>query len=177
IIFSVQAAVDAVCKEYIGNTEDRAKVRDGLLDALADAFFVFSAIELARYHRDAGHPVYFYEFQHRSSSTLGVIPEFVKADHTDEIAFVFGKPFLAGNATEEENKLSRTVMRYWTNFARNGNPNGEGLEHWPQYDLDERYLEIDLMQKEAMKLKEDKTEFWTQIIKQTTEGKTEHTDL
>ncbi|KAM8799200.1 fatty acyl-CoA hydrolase precursor, medium chain-like [Eudromia elegans] len=175
--FFSTAAVDAVCKEYIGNTEDRAKVRDGLLDALADAFFVFSAIELARYHRDAGHPVYFYEFQHRSSSTLGVIPEFVKADHTDEIAFVFGKPFLAGNATEEENKLSRTVMRYWTNFARNGNPNGEGLEHWPQYDLDERYLEIDLMQKEAMKLKEDKTEFWTQIIKQTTEGKTEHTDL
>ncbi|POI20163.1 hypothetical protein CIB84_016090, partial [Bambusicola thoracicus] len=24
-----------------------------------------------------------------------------------------------GNATEEENKLSRAVMKYWTNFARN----------------------------------------------------------
>ncbi|NXF47395.1 SASB hydrolase, partial [Oceanites oceanicus] len=66
----------------------------------------------------------------------------------------------AGCATEEENKLSGTVMRYWTNFARNGNPNGEGLVHWPQYDLDERYLEIDLMQKVAKKLKERKMEFW-----------------
>ncbi|NWI13499.1 SASB hydrolase, partial [Crypturellus soui] len=78
----------------------------------------------------------------------------------------------SGNATEEENKLSQTVMRYWTNFARNGNPNGEGLEHWPPYDLDERYLEIDLTQKEARKFKEHKMEFWAQMTKQITERKT-----
>ncbi|XP_064375759.1 fatty acyl-CoA hydrolase precursor, medium chain-like isoform X2 [Dromaius novaehollandiae] len=170
--------IDLLYNEYIGNAENRVQVRDGLLDALGDSFFVFSAIEVARYHRDAGNPVYFYEFQHRPSSATGVVPEFVKADHGDEIAFVFGKPFLAGNATEGENKLSRTVMRYWTNFARNGNPNGEGLVHWPQYDLDERYLEIDLTQKAAKKLKERKMEFWAQITKQTmTERRTEHTDL
>ncbi|KFQ97471.1 Fatty acyl-CoA hydrolase precursor, medium chain, partial [Nipponia nippon] len=170
-------AVDRVYNEYIGNAENRVQVRDGLLDAIGDPLFVLSAIEVARYHRDAGNPVYFYEFQHRPSSATGVVPEFVKADHTDEIAFVFGKPFLAGHATEEENKLSRTVMRYWTNFARNGNPNGEGLVHWPQYDLDERYLEIDLMQKAAKKLKERKMEFWIQLTKQMMNERREHTDL
>ncbi|XP_059680733.1 fatty acyl-CoA hydrolase precursor, medium chain isoform X2 [Gavia stellata] len=169
--------VDQVYNEYIGNAENRAQVRDGLLDGIGDILFVLSAIEVARYHRDAGNPVYFYEFQHRPSSATGVVPDFVKADHTDEIAFVFGKPFLAGYATEEENKLSRTVMRYWTNFARNGNPNGEGLVHWPQYDLDERYLEIDLMQKAAKKLKERKMEFWTQLTKQMMNERRERTDL
>ncbi|XP_015147943.3 fatty acyl-CoA hydrolase precursor, medium chain isoform X2 [Gallus gallus] len=170
--------VDLVFNEYIGKAESRAQVRDGLLDAIGDHMFVFPAIEVARYHRDAGHPVYFYEFQHRPSSATGVVPEFVKADHGDEIAFVFGKPFLAGNATEEENKLSRAVMKYWTNFARNGNPNGEGLVHWPQYDLDERYLEIDLIQKAAKKLKEDKMEFWVQLTEQMrSERRREHTDL
>ncbi|XP_009700352.1 PREDICTED: fatty acyl-CoA hydrolase precursor, medium chain isoform X2 [Cariama cristata] len=169
--------VDRVYNEYIGNAENGAQVRDGLLDAIGDPFFVLSAIEVARYHRDAGNPVYFYEFQHRPSSAAGVVPEFVKADHGDEIAFVFGKPFLAGHATEEENRLSRTVMRYWTNFARNGNPNGEGLVHWPQYDQDERYLEIDLMQKAAKKLKERKMEFWTQLTKQMMNERREHTDL
>ncbi|KFV92703.1 Fatty acyl-CoA hydrolase precursor, medium chain, partial [Eurypyga helias] len=170
-------AVDRVYDEYIGKAANRAQVRDGLLNALGDSLFVLPAVEVARHHRDAGNPVYFYEFQHRPSSATGVVPEFVKADHTDEIAFVFGKPFLAGHATEEESKLSRTVMRYWTNFARNGNPNGEGLIHWPQYDLDEQYLEIDLVQKAAKKLKEHKIEFWTQLTEQMMNERRKHTDL
>ncbi|NXS61695.1 SASB hydrolase, partial [Brachypteracias leptosomus] len=155
--------VDQAYNEYVGNAKSRAQVRDGVFDALGDFLFVLSAVEVARYHRDAGNPVYFYEFQHRPSSATGVVPEFVKADHAAEIAFVFGKPFLAGNVSmlsKEEHKLSRTVMKYWTNFARNGNPNGEGLVHWPQYDLDEKYLEIDLIQKTTKKLKEHKVEFW-----------------
>ncbi|NXP13559.1 SASB hydrolase, partial [Thinocorus orbignyianus] len=159
--------IDQVYNEYIGNAQNRAQVRDGLLDAIADSMFVFPAVEVARYHRDAGHPVYFYEFQHRPSSAAGIVPEFVKADHGVEISFIFGKPFLVGDVsllnkvdTEEEDKLSRTMMRYWTNFAKNGNPNGEGLVHWPLYDLEERFLEIDLIQKAGKKLKEQKMEFW-----------------
>jgi len=58
------------------------------------------------------------------------------------------------------------------------NPNGEGLVHWPQYDLDERYLEIDLIQKAAKKLKEDKMEFWVQLTEQMrSERRRERTDL
>lgn len=56
------------------------------------------------------------------------------------------------------------------------NPNGEGLVHWPQYDLEERYLGINLEQKAAEKLKERRVEFWAQLTKRTqTERK--HTDL
>lgn len=51
------------------------------------------------------------------------------------------------------------------------------MVHWPQYGLDERYLEIDLMQKEAKKLKESKMEFWTQLTKQMMNERREHTDL
>ncbi|XP_071423814.1 fatty acyl-CoA hydrolase precursor, medium chain-like [Pithys albifrons albifrons] len=171
------AVIDRLYNEYLGNAESPAQVRDGLLEAMGDIFFVFSSIEVARHHRDAGNPVYFYEFQHRASSAEGVLPEFVKADHGAEIPFVFGKPFLAGHATEEENKLSRTVMKYWTNFARNGNPNGEGLVHWPQYDLEEKYLEIGLKQKTAQKLKEHRMQFWTQLMKQMMSEGREHTDL
>lgn len=42
---------DRIYNEYMGNAANRAQVRDGFLDAVADAGFVFSAIEVARYHR------------------------------------------------------------------------------------------------------------------------------
>ncbi|NXO73151.1 SASB hydrolase, partial [Phainopepla nitens] len=83
----------------------------------------------------------------------------------------------AGGATEEENKLSRTIMRYWTNFAKNGNPNGEGLVHWPQYDPEEKYLGIELEQKAAEKLKERRVEFWAQLMKESQTGRRKHIDL
>lgn len=46
---------------------------------------------------DVGAPVYFYEFQHRPDSFKDSKPAFVKADHTDEIRFVFGGAFLKGD--------------------------------------------------------------------------------
>lgn len=46
---------------------------------------------------DAGAPVYFYEFQHRPQCFENTRPAFVKADHTDEVRFVFGGPFLKGD--------------------------------------------------------------------------------
>ncbi|NXU48672.1 SASB hydrolase, partial [Turnix velox] len=71
---------------------------------------------------------------------------------------------LSGEVTEEEKNLSRTLMKYWANFARNGNPNGEGLVEWPSYNLNEEYLEINLKQKKSRKLKEKKVNFWRKVM-------------
>lgn len=57
------------------------------------------------------------------------------------------------------------------------NPNGEGLVHWPQYDLEEKYLGIDLEQKAAEKLKEHRMEFWAQLMEQNQTGRRKHTEL
>lgn len=46
---------------------------------------------------DAGAPVYFYEFQHGPQCLKDTRPAFVKADHSDEIRFVFGGAFLKGD--------------------------------------------------------------------------------
>nr|XP_005290004.2 cocaine esterase-like [Chrysemys picta bellii] len=84
------------------------------------------------------------------------------------------------DATEEEKHLSMTIMKYWANFARNGNPNGKGLVEWPVYDMNEQYLELNLQQKKAKKLKGNRVEFWTKTlpekIKKMKEKK-EHAEL
>ncbi|NXO32877.1 SASB hydrolase, partial [Cisticola juncidis] len=71
---------------------------------------------------------------------------------------------LSGEVTEEEKNLSRTLMKYWANFARNGNPNGAGLVEWPSYNRNEEYLQINLQQKKGRKLKEKKAEFWKKVM-------------
>uniref|UniRef100_A0A8D2N4G0 Carboxylic ester hydrolase n=1 Tax=Zonotrichia albicollis TaxID=44394 RepID=A0A8D2N4G0_ZONAL len=163
-----------ILDEYLGDTEDPAELRDGFLDLLGDMAIVMPAIKALNYHRESGAPTYFFEFQHRASAFRDSKPDYVKADHGDEVGFVFGGPFLAGDIqllTEEEKNLSRTLMKYWANFARNGNPNGEGLVEWPSYNLNEEYLQINLQQKKDRKLKEKKVEFWKKVILEKTKSK------
>ncbi|KAM4614476.1 fatty acyl-CoA hydrolase precursor, medium chain-like [Discoglossus pictus] len=179
--------VSIVMDEYIGHTDDPHEIRNQYLDLCGDTIFVLPALKTARYHRDSGLPVYFYEFQHRPSFFHDLKPDFVKADHGDEFFFVFGGPFSAetnffsGQATDEEKTLSRTLMKYWANFARNGNPNGPGLVKWKEYGKEEDYLEINLNQKSSKKLKEDKVEFWTiklpEKIHKMQEEKGDHAEL
>ncbi|XP_058384595.1 carboxylesterase 5A isoform X1 [Diceros bicornis minor] len=159
-----------VANEYFYNKHSLVEIRNSFLDLLGDVFFVVPALVTARYHRDAGAPVYFYEFQHRPHFFKDVKPAFIKADHTDEIRFVFGGAFLKGDivmfegATEEEKVLSRKMMRHWANFARTGDPNGEGLSLWPAYNDTEQYLQLDLNMSVGQSLKELEVEFWVDTL-------------
>nr|XP_011760534.1 carboxylesterase 5A [Macaca nemestrina] len=159
-----------VANEYSHDKHSLTEIRDGLLDLLGDVFFVVPALITARYHRDAGAPVYFYEFRHRPQCFEDTKPAFVKADHADEVRFVFGGAFLKGDivmfegATEEEKLLSRKMMKYWATFARTGNPNGDDLPLWPAYNLTEQYLQLDLNMSLGQRLKEPRVEFWTSTI-------------
>ncbi|XP_070119057.1 carboxylesterase 5A isoform X3 [Equus przewalskii] len=159
-----------VANEYFYNKHSLFEIRNSFLDLLGDVFFVVPALVTAQYHRDAGASVYFYEFQHRPHCLKDIKPAFVKADHSDEIRFVFGGAFLKGDvvmfegATEEERLLSRKMMRYWANFARTGDPNGEGLPLWPVYNKTEWYLQLDLNVSLGQSLKELEVEFWTETL-------------
>mgnify|MGYP003629541744 FL=1 len=52
--------------------------------------------------------------------------------HGAEIPYVFNMhdDWLPTNS--DDDKLTETMMGYWTNFARTGDPNGAGLPDWPR---------------------------------------------
>lgn len=54
--------------------------------------------------------------------------------HGDDQAYVFHTLFKLGRPYgEKDEALSRRMMKAWTNFAKTGDPNGEGLPVWTPY--------------------------------------------
>ena len=88
----------------------------------------------ARAFAEKGEPTFIYHF--------GFVPEPMKermkygAGHGSEVGYVFnnldarwGNP----ETTPEDKKVAEIMNGYWVNFAKTGNPNGDGLPNWPVY--------------------------------------------
>ncbi|XP_075833031.1 liver carboxylesterase 1 isoform X1 [Microtus pennsylvanicus] len=155
--------IPAATEMYLGRTDDLVEKKSLFLDLMADVMFGVPSVIVARSHRDAGAPTYMYEFQYRPSFVSDTRPKSLIGDHGDDLFSVWGAPFLKGGSSEEEINFSKMVMKFWANFARNGNPNGEGLPHWPQYDQKEGYLQIGVPTQAAHGLKDKEVAFWTEL--------------
>ncbi|KAM4833729.1 pyrethroid hydrolase Ces2e-like [Thomomys bottae] len=157
---------DLLMQEYMGDTEDPHTLQAQFQDMMGDFMFVVPALQVAHFQRSHA-PVYFYEFQH-PYGFKDFRPRHVRADHGDEVAFVFGSSFCDSppGFSEEEELLSRRMMKYWANFARNGNPNSEDLLHWPMFDQNEHYLQLDIHPAVGQGLKASRLKFWTKTLPQ-----------
>src|ERR1700730_9415291 len=61
--------------------------------------------------------------------------------HACEIAFTFDNAEICDHysgGTSEAFLLSKQISSAWVNFARTGNPNHDGLPHWPAYTSEQR---------------------------------------
>ncbi|XP_038387022.1 cocaine esterase isoform X1 [Canis lupus familiaris] len=175
-------AGDLLIEEYIEDSADPQTIKAQFHEMMEDTIFVIPALQVANFQRSHA-PVYFYEFQHQPSFFKDIKPPHVRADHGDELLFVFGTISWRGyvKVTEEEKLLSRKIMKYWANFARNGNPNGKDLPLWPVFDQEEQYLQLNTQPAVSRALKSHRLQFWMKTLPQKMqelmEAEKKHTEL
>jgi para-nitrobenzyl esterase len=98
----------------------------------------FGQAEPARFAANAfaanGSPVYLYRFSYVPTAMREQLR--AGAPHGGDIGFVFDtlSAGRGGPPTPEDQAVARMAHSYWVNFARTGDPNGQGLPAWPRHD-------------------------------------------
>lgn len=82
-------------------------------------------------------PTFVYEFADDTAPLIFPAPGFpVGAYHAADVVYLFDVPVLNVTLNPEQQRLSETMIGYWSRFAHFGDPNGTGLPAWRPFDAD-----------------------------------------
>jgi para-nitrobenzyl esterase len=122
---------DRFLKEYPGDTKEQTYTSSA--DMTRDSGFGWASWTWARLQSRTGKSkVFMYYFDQKQPVMPNMPFQLRGAPHAAEIKYVF-KNLDESLFSPDDIKLSETMATYWTNFAKNGDPNGADLPDWPQF--------------------------------------------
>lgn len=143
-----EAVIESIMHQYTNWSDpfNDAERRSQLLKFLKDFYYTTSSVRAIEAHAigSFSKKTYMYHFEHKPS--YSAVPAWVTgADHHEEMLFVLGFPLLLSYISgiyspdpistlpQNEQELSKSMMKYWAQFAKIGNPNDGTAATWPEY--------------------------------------------
>ena len=122
---------DKVLDAYPATNE--TEVYFALSDIFRDGSFAWGTYAWGNLQSKTGKGrVYMYYFDQNSENTI-LASRRGGASHVAEMPFIYGYKFGSGKMTETENHMLSIMSKYWINFTKTGNPNGDSLPYWTVY--------------------------------------------
>ncbi|MBW8896982.1 MAG: carboxylesterase family protein [Massilia sp.] len=125
--------VPALFDAYPAKTDADAKAA---INRLTTDYWGWRMWQWAKLHTAAkSGPAYVYEFIHIPAEPATPCGYGCGAGHGAEIPYAFDQ--LAQDKRQwstDDRQLADRMAAYWTNFAKTGNPNGEGVPAWKAFD-------------------------------------------
>ncbi len=121
-----------------------------------DATLTCTTDDVAQRASVAGLSVHMYNFDIPLEITYSGL--YIGAAHGAELGYVFGT---SQNFTDEKRIVSDRIQRYWTNFAKTGDPNGGDLLLWPNFTQSKNVrINFALQSSILNEFRADKCAFW-----------------
>ncbi|XP_053210465.1 neuroligin-4, X-linked-like [Panonychus citri] len=159
---------------------------ESLTELLSDALFVGPVVKTALIHSKSTKATKLYYFSHTSNLMLTNHSRLVSV-HGQDLPYALGTYLLpeyhpVNNHSRIDLILSEIMMKYWSNFIRDGDPNGktnttstlisngqesrsESNHHWPSYDyLQQQYLVLNTKLKLKDHYHAHRLSYWLNLI-------------
>jgi len=162
--FNVLEADAFVVPQYLLNPTNKNNIHERLVETFGDVF----ALEIETLYKDKIEKdafsafneifsVYWFMYPHHSWTNMALKNgvkvyryQFTKENgyygtyHSGEMIYCYGNvknsPY-EYRYNESDLKLSETMLTYWTNFAKNGNPNSENVQAWNEFTFENQTIQ------------------------------------